>query len=293
VKPDQPSATAAFVAACRGCGALLPAGARLVDDPLGLRFAGALPPGLADAVRGARGPARLAAQAAMLPALGWVVDLQVRTRAIDEALRGFVAGGGAQVVLLGAGYDTRPVRLADALDAAAVFEVDHPPTQRRKRAVLAAAGAPSTARYLPWDFERDPLARLPSRLAALGHDPSRPTFTVWEGVTMYLSADALDDSVAAIASYSAPRSPLAFNYVRRDVVDSPRPLTRLAARLVGAVGEPVRSGLDPAALPAWLGGRGFALRRDDALPDLARRWLPEPWGRLTREGRRLAVAERS
>lgn len=292
MKDQQTSFTAALVAACRGVGALLPAGVRLVDDPLGLRFTGVLPPAYVRALRAARGPARVAAQAAMLPALGWVIDLQVRTRAIDDALGSFIDVGGGQVVLLGAGFDTRSVRLVTALRGAQVFEVDHPPTQRYKREVLAQEGIESGARYLEWDFERDPLAELPSRLAELGHDATRPTFTIWEGVTMYLSPEAISDTVAAIAAYSAPGSRLAFNYVRRDVVEAPGPLAAVAARLVRTAGEPLRSGFDPQALPGWLATRGFALRQDDALSSLARRMLPEPWRRVTRRGRRLAVAER-
>ena len=289
----RPSFTAAFVAACRGLGPMLPPHARLIDDPLGLRFAGPWLTPLARTVLSARGPLRLAAQAALLPMLPWVVYMQVRTRAIDDALRAFVAEGGAQVVILGAGFDARAVRLADGLRGVRVIEVDHPATQQRKAAELAAAGVTSDATYLAWDFERDDLAALPSRLAALGHDPARPTFTVWEGVTMYLSTDALAATVAAIAAYSAPASQLAFNYVRRDLVDRPGFAAGAVALVVRAVGEPFRSGFDPATLPAWLSVRGFRLLRDDDFAALAARLLPPAWSRSVRRGRRLILVERT
>ena len=71
---------------------------------------------------------------------------------------------------------------------------------------------------------------LPARLAAAGHDPARPTFTLWEGVTMYLTREALDATLDAVRDYSAPGSVVAFNYadralvrLRRGVVDLEHP----------------------------------------------------------------------
>jgi len=292
VRDRRSSFTAAFVAACRGLSPLLPPVAQLVDDPLGLRFAEVLPAALSQALVSARGPARVVTQAALLPLLPWVAYMQVRTRAIDDALLDFAGGGGEQVVILGAGFDARAVRLAPRLEGVRFIEVDHPATQDRKRAVLADAGVSSGARYLAWDFERDPLADLPARLREVGHDRSRPTFVIWEGVTMYLSREALASSVDAIASFGAPGSRLAFNYVRRDLVERPGPLPRAVAAVVRGVGEPFRSGFDPGELPAWLGSWGFSLRSDDDFAALAKRMLPAPWGAMVREGRRLAVAER-
>ncbi len=272
---------------------MLPPSARLIEDPLGLRFAGPWLTPLARTFVEARGPLRLAAQAALWPVLPWVVYMQVRTRALDDALLAFVGDGGAQVVILGAGFDTRAVRLTAQLRGARVFEVDHPATQTRKASVLADAGARSDATYLAWDFERDDLATLPARLAALGHDAARPTFTLWEGVTMYLTADAIAATVGAVAAFSAPGSRLGFNYVRTEMVHAPGLLAGAVALVVRAVGEPFRSGFDPAALPAWLAARGFTLRDDDDFEALATRWLPSAWTRVVRQGRRLAVVERT
>lgn len=293
MREHRPSFTAAFVATCRGLGPLLPERLRLVDDPLGARFAGGPLGDLAAALRDAGPVARGVAAAGLAPLVPWVLYMQVRTRAIDDALVEAVEAGCRQVVILGAGFDARASRMRAALRDAAVYEVDHPATQRRKRAVIDAAGAPSIARYLAWDFERDPMSELPARLAAMGHDPAAPTFTIWEGVTMYLSAEALDATARAVAGYSAPGSRLAFNYVRRDLVDAPGPLTAVVSRFVKGVGEPFRSGFDPSSLPDWLEARGFGIVRDNDFADLAARMLPSPWSRVTRVGRRFAVAERT
>ena len=289
MRDSRPSTTAAFVAACRGLSSLLPVDARLVEDPLGARFAGPL----------ASGAARIAAvlppaiaRAAMLPILPWVAYMQVRTHAIDLDLLRFLGEGGRQLVILGAGFDARAARLV-ALEAAHVFEVDHPATQSRKRRILDESRVRSTARYLAWDFERDRLDDLPARLAELGHDPTRPTFTVWEGVTMYLTAEAIDSTVAAVRGYSAPGSRLAFNYVEQRFIDRPGVLGVALANVVRRAGEPFRSGFAPEALPAWLAARGFRIHTDQSFAELAQEHLPSPYRELVRAGRRLAVAERT
>jgi methyltransferase (TIGR00027 family) len=131
------SATAAYVAARGALAQFLPAEARLAADPLGWRFA---PPAvrrlrpLAERFPSATGRLLVASPLGRL--LSW---MQLRTRAIDDLVLAFAARGGRQIVLLGAGYDCRAVRLAPRLPGARWFEIDHPATQARKRALLAAA----------------------------------------------------------------------------------------------------------------------------------------------------------
>lgn len=291
MRPHRASFTARFVAASRGLSPLLPSRLRLVDDPYGAAFAS---PALASLVRlaaGAPRALRALAWGPLLPMLPWAVYMQVRTRFFDDAIAEFARGGGRQLVILGAGFDARASRLGAALGEARVFEVDHPATQAHKLAVLA--GAPSRAAYLAWDFERDPMAALPARLAAAGHDPARPTFTLWEGVTMYLTREALDATLDAVREYSAPGSVVAFNYADRALLERPGLASRAALRLVRAVGEPFRTGFEAAEVAAWAASHGFAVRDDRSFPELARALLPSPWWRLVRLGRRVATAERS
>lgn len=284
----RPSLTAAFVAACRGLSPILPDDARLVDDPYGLRFGAPPLAPVAALLDGAPRALRFGARVVAAPVLPWVLYMQVRTRAIDDAVIGFVRAGGAQVVILGAGFDARAVRLAAQLRGVSVFEVDHPATQARKRSVLPSSGA----KYLAWDFERDPLAELPARIEGIGLDRSRPTLTLWEGVTMYLTAEALSATVDAVADYSSPGSELVFNYLRRDVVERPGFLAGAVSLVVRGVGEPFRSGWHPAELPGWLGARGFTVRSDDAMEALSKRMLPSRLAMLVRPRTRLVVAVR-
>jgi methyltransferase (TIGR00027 family) len=216
---------------------------------------------------------------------------------IDDALRAFVASaaqrarGPVQVVLLGAGYDTRALRLPE-LAAARVFEVDHPATQARKRAVLDRLGARSPAHYLSWNFERVPMAELPAALAAAGHDRQLPTFTIWEGVTMYLTEPAIDASLRAIHAWSAPGSELAMTYFTRSRLAEPSLATRAVQQVVARFGEPWRFGWAPEELPAYLAARGFALRADRTVAEAAHELLPARFARwVGASDRRVALAQ--
>lgn len=289
MRDDAPSRTAQWVAAARGMGRLLPEDVRLADDPYGLAFASSALARLVDRTRDAR-PGRATALA-RVPGLSlWIAYMQVRTRLLDDAVRGFVAGGGRQVILLGAGYDCRALRLPE-LAAARVFEVDHPATQRHKRAVLAGLGAASPADYLAWDFETHPMDDLPGALADAGLDTAAPSLTIWEGVTMYLTDAAIDASLRAIASWSAAGSLLAMTYMTRSR------LTRgLAIRAVRAVverlGEPFRFGWEPDELPGYLAARGFALTSDVSTADAGRALLPREYAGQIMQTDRVAIARR-
>jgi methyltransferase (TIGR00027 family) len=284
---DRPSFTAEWVAAARALGSQLPADVRLAEDPYGARFLG--------------GPVSVIAHAGLVPPmLPFVLYMQLRTRAIDDVLRAFAkerSADGAQVVLLGAGYDCRAARFARELTGAGahgtVFEVDHPATQAKKRAALGdVVSAP--VQYVEWDFERRALAELSAALAQLGHDRARPTLTIWEGVTMYLSEPAIDEAVRAVGAYSSPGSPLCFTYFDRAIAEKPTLPQKLMAAFVRGVGEPFTFGWKPDELGGWLAPRGFTLEQDKDARVLAAELLPPGWAaRVDFPGRHVALARKT
>lgn len=290
MQSERPSVTAAFVATCRGLAPLLPKSARLVSDPYGLRMLGPAAQTVVDAAARAPAAARALAWIPMLPMLPWALYMQVRTKVLDDALQSFLAAGGTQVVILGAGFDARAWRLREALGDAVVYEVDHPATARAKRQRF---GDHARVRAIAFDFETDPLASLQARLEALGHRADAPTLTLWEGVTMYLTERAFEATLDAVAAYSARGSQLAFNYIDRAIGDRPAPSARIVAAVVSAVGEPFKLRFSPAALATELGRHGFHVDDDRGFDEHAARLLPAPWSRVVRRGRRVATAERT
>jgi methyltransferase (TIGR00027 family) len=182
-----------------------------------------------------------------------------RTRLIDDWI-GESVGQAEQVVLLGAGFDTRAWRLA-ALDAVKVFEVDHPATAKVKRERLQAAGADlNRVTFVAVDFENDDFEQ---RLRDAGFDPLLRTIVVWEGVSQYLTGDAVC-GVMRWAGRLAPRSRFIFTYVHEGAIDGSVAFDgadKVIAKVDGS-GEPWRFGLLPGELPDFLRERGLKLVSD-------------------------------
>jgi methyltransferase (TIGR00027 family) len=215
-----------------------------------------------------------------------------RTVVIDDAVR---AAGHRQVVIVGAGLDSRPWRL-DALAGCVVYAVDHPATQAdaRERAAGLAVVA-ERLELVPVDLTRE---RLDDALARTDHAPGAPTTWVWEGVVPYLVAADVDATVAALGARSAPGSVLAVNYQAPSLAASiGRHVAGLVSRVTGhaspLAGEPWRSAWTADAMARLLGSRGFAVDRDDDLWSIAQQ-LGSPTGHAhsVRTGR-VAVAHRA
>ncbi len=249
---------------------------RLVDDDLAASF---LPKPLRALVRATRfDPVRrmvIAASERSGPGL-WA-NLACRKSYIDDNLAESLPDVAA-VVILGSGLDTRPYRLARHSDVP-VFEVDLPVNIARKRAVVARVFgiAPSSVRLVSVDFERDDLM---ATLASDGYRQDSPAFFVWEGVTQYLTPEAVAATFDQLAQ-AAAGSRLDFTYVRRDFIEGARSVrrpdpvpedaaaqsaveVRAAARGRRGVPRPVRVAVD----------RPGRTRRDDGALRPARRTRP-------------------
>lgn len=261
MRAGRASRTAGHNALFRALEAARPAGDRVVDDPLAGAF---LPPGLGAVAWVARARPGRAAVVAVIDRRwpGVRTSLVARTHLIDDTVATVLPEVG-QVVVLGAGFDTRPYRLPELAGPAAVpvFEVDHPDTQRRKLQRLDARSVPHDhVRFVAVDFTRDDLA---TALAAAGHDRTVPALVVWEGVTNYLDAAAVDATLAWCAG-AAPGSHLVVTYIDRQVLDDPGAYVgadRTFATLRRA-GEAMTFGLAPTEAAAYLRDRGLTLVAD-------------------------------
>lgn len=149
-------------------------------------------------------------------AMGSVIMMIIRTRFIEERLEQAIREGVSQVVILGAGFDTRAYRLTELLKAARVFEVDQPSTQEYKKRRIRETGieVPPNLTYVPVDFRHDQLGDV---LTAAGYDSSRKTFFIWEGVTMYLPEAAVQETLRWVAA-QAPGSTIVFDFVGAKVI---------------------------------------------------------------------------
>lgn len=125
-----------------------------------------------------------------------------RGRYTEDRLAELAHRGVDQYVILGAGLDSFAYR-SELAARVAVFEVDLPATQEWKRALLAATGTevPPSAAFVPFDFAQEPAHALAGHLARAGFDPRRPALVSWLGVTMYLTREAVGQTLAAISGF--------------------------------------------------------------------------------------------
>lgn len=188
--------------------------------------------------------------------------MALRTLAIDTAVRDAIERGARQLVILGAGYDGRAWRMQE-LAGVKVFEVDHPATQGAKRdRVKDLPPAIGAVTFVPIDFERQKLRDV---LQSSGYDASVPTCWIWEGVVMYLTPEAMRETLAGIAGLSARGSSIIINYHAQNR----RWLARLMFRLIG---EPMISAWSPDEMAAELRSAGFTVRGDSGMADWNGRW---------------------
>ena len=250
---------------------------RIIDDPLAARMLGpawawaASPPlpqllaaldSLAGPTRGLHpGPTWPEAWALPLAPLQMLHYVAARHRFIDDALLAALAAGATEVVLLGAGLDTRAWRLAPALAGRPVWELDFPATQALKRARLAQGRPPldpAAARFVPVDFVREDFGE---RMVAAGFPVGAPTVWIWEGVSMYLDRAAVEATLATIHRLGGPGSTLVADFwAEPDGHPLWRLAHRLGARTFGAIGEPLRFQLPAGEAPPLLAAHGFTLR---------------------------------
>lgn len=178
-----------------------------------------------------------------------------RTRLIDDWIVGEYEDGAEQIVILGAGYDCRALRLP-ALARAKVFELDRRDLLARKTQRLGRA--PDNLVRAPIDFATDDLS---TRLLTAGFAPEKRSIFLWEGVTNYLSSGAVGAVLDVVA---ASKASIIFTYVHADAVagafDSPG-LPALLCRL-RRIGEPWTFGLKPETLAEYLAAHGLRRRAD-------------------------------
>ncbi len=263
------SKTAMYVALYRALETAERSRPPLFRDDLAVRF---LSRGLRAAVWAARWPAvhRALGRLADREAPGARTSAIARTRLIDDQVRVGVARGARQVVLLGAGYDCRAHRLPE-LRGCRVFEVDRAPMQAVKLARVPRGA--EHVRYVPVDFLREDAFE---RLEAAGWRADERSVVVWEGVTHYLTREAVLpvlDRVGAIAAGSA----LVFTYVHRGVIDGSEGFEggEGILRRVRAMGEPWTLGFLPEEIGPLLAARGMRLREDLGADEYRARLLGE------------------
>jgi methyltransferase (TIGR00027 family) len=192
----------------------------------------------------------------MMPGVNGAIVARIRF--IDEYLCDCVDDGIEQLVIIGAGYDTRAYRFNAIKEKVRVFEVDHPVTQKEKiekiREIFGIL--PDHVTYVPVVFGVD---RLDQKLIEMKYNPALKTLFIMEGLIMYIPPPAVDGLLAFVANASGPGSSFVSDYFSTAVVEGTSPLkeAQVLRQFVESEGAPLLFGIKDGDIEAFFEKRGF------------------------------------
>lgn len=195
-----------------------------------------------------------------------VTTMFIRTKFIDSTLDEALRNKDSQVVILGAGFDSRGYRFADRLQNVRFLEVDYGPTQEyKKQRVKEILGMlPESVRYVPMDFTKDDLL---TQLRKAGYSQRTISLFIWEGVTQYIPEASIKGTLDFVRDHSAAGSQIVFDYSLSSDSRINNPHTRFAAW-----GEPWIFGFPGHSAGEYVRRDGLAVVSDISMGDLESRY---------------------
>lgn len=218
---------------------------------------------------------------------GFHEHLISRTRFIDDLVEKKVTEGYTQYVILGAGYDLRAHRLKIP-NTIKIFEVDQQEVQQRKCSKLPVEiQNTENLTYVSVDFNTQ---TLENRLLNHGFDPTKPTIITLEGVSQYITKDALEATLKSLVELTK-RTKLIFytSYVNQKLTSDPTQCfgkgylnpskkAKMIMNLSAKVGEPWISLYSKEEINNIFSHYDFTVTEDKTLSDLNTIYF-EPVGR--------------
>jgi methyltransferase (TIGR00027 family) len=185
-----------------------------------------------------------------------------RTKYMDQIFTEAVTQGVEQVIIFGAGFDTRSIRLLESGSKVKVFEVDAEVTQKAKLGRLREVGLPipDNTTYLSIDFNRDDPMEC---LIANGFVREKRCFFILEGLLMYLDDDAVNKTFRLIHDLSDKESRVVFDYVYSSVIrHEGRYYGEELQKNVSDAGEPWTFGFEEGKVGEYLFDHGFIVEEE-------------------------------
>ena len=253
--PGLPSLTAEFVCLFRARESRVDPAQRILNDDRALDL---LSPGMAAMARAPQGSVDRMFNW-MIP--GLPTTLVCRHRFLDDHLLEELNQVGVdevkQVIVLGAGLDSRALRFTQALRGRPVFEIDFPSTSARKRKQLEALGPlPADLEQVGCDFAVESFADALRRSPRFKEGAK--TAVIWEGVTMYLERAAVRRTLEDLRSVVGVGSSVGIDFwFLIDGRSAKSTVRRVIPQLLGLVGEPVLLSLHPEDAPSFLRSTGW------------------------------------
>lgn len=191
---------------------------------------------------------------------GVIANLIYRTRYIDDLLEENLKKDIKQVLILGSGFDTRAYRFR--AENVIYFEVDHPDTMKLKKERVKKhfKNQSDNVEFIAIDFEKDDMKEIIDKSS---FNEKKKTLVIWEGVTQYISADAVDNVFDYVSTFE-PGSKIIFTYIKKSVIDGTK-RTELDEKILSYTEAKDSSwifGIDEGKIADFVKERGFFLKGD-------------------------------
>ncbi len=202
-----------------------------------------------------------------------------RTKFFDEVFKQALAENYPQIVFLGAGYDTRPYRFKDSIKQTEIFELDVPTTQQIKKRFLKKSNIPipDKLHFVAINFNKENLGEV---LINAGFKMNKKTLFIWEGITEYLTPEAVDSTLDFIRKNSG--NTVAFNYIYKSVVDGTCDYygTKEVAKAASESNEPYQFGIEEGKIEQFLNARRFETVTHYTAEELEKKYLTKDNGSI-------------
>lgn len=273
MKTDTPSRTAQYMALFRAIESERPPSKRLFYDPYAIIFLDETLK-LGVFLSGIPVLSRLILTLIQNRGLGALSSGIARTKYIDDLLKHTISKGVEQVIILGAGFDTRALRL-EFLKNIPVIEIDHPDTAKVKINKLRKTMGylPENVKYYQIDFNKTSLTDL-ARKEKL--NLNLPTVIIWEGVTNYLNQDAIDKTFEFTEKFTE-NTYIIFTYINKSVLDNPQSFqgTKQLFKMQDEHEEKWTFGFKPESVPDYLNKFNLSLIEDNSAIEYRNKYIPE------------------
>lgn len=184
-----------------------------------------------------------------------------RTKYIDAAFKDALAESFEQILISGAGFDTRALRLGDATGNTTVFELDVPVTQKAKISQYEKRHltVPPNVRFIAIDFDQESLS---AKLDEAGFFKRRRSLFILEGLIMYLQSESVDGTFQTIRDYAGNKSRVVFDYVHASVLrgGGSEQDEKEIVRTVSKAGEQWHFGIEKGQIELFLSQYGLRLK---------------------------------
>ncbi len=200
-----------------------------------------------------------------------------RTKYIDGVFQEALAEGFDQILIMGAGFDTRAIRFQ--AEGTKIFELDAPITQQAKLEQYQKRGLsiPENVAFIAIDFDKE---SLPEKLEAAGFVQGGKSLFLLEGVLMYLQPASVDETFRVMETFAGPGSEVVFDYVRGSVLRQAGTCygEREIVETVAKAGEQWHFGIEEGELERFLEPYGLQVKEHLDAQDLERAYFTDTSG---------------